>query len=81
MDYSCNSCPIFPRKVGSPRGLKTSLEIIGKDETEGFNKYELLGSRSYLYINIDTALLIPQIEITTQKQTHQQIILLQVNTF
>ena len=35
-----------------------------------------MGSRSYLYIDIDTALLIPQLDITTQKQSQQQLVLL-----
>ena len=39
--------------------------------------YELLGSRSYLYVDIEAALLIPQLDITTQKQANQQIVLLQ----
>ena len=39
-------------------------------------RHELLGSRSYLYIDIDSALLIPQLEITSQKQSQQQLILL-----
>ena len=43
-----------------------------------YNKHELLGSRSYLYIDMDAALLLPQIEITTHKQSQQQIILLKV---
>ena len=42
-----------------------------------YNKHELLGSRSYLYVDIEAALLIPQLDITTQKQAHQQIVLLQ----
>ena len=43
-----------------------------------FNKHELVGSRSYLYIDMEAALLLPQIEITTHKQSQQQIILLKV---
>ena len=42
------------------------------------SQYEMLGSRSYLYINVADALLYQQIEITTQRQTQQQIILLKV---
>ena len=44
----------------------------GSDEA----KHELLGSRSYLYIDMEAAMLVPQMEITTQKQSQQQIILL-----
>ena len=51
-----------------------------EDASNGLNfdesKYELLGSRSYLYIDIDTTLLIPQLDITTQKQSQQQLVLL-----
>jgi hypothetical protein len=47
-------------------------------ESKGeYNKHELLGSRSYLYVDIEAALLIPQLDITTQKQAQQQIVLLQ----
>jgi hypothetical protein len=42
-----------------------------------YNKHELLGSRSYLYLDMESALLIPQLDITTQKQAHQQVVLLQ----
>ena len=55
----------------STTGLKTDHKT-EDDES----RYELLGSRSYLYIDIDSTLLIPQLEITTQKQSQQQLILL-----
>ena len=56
-------------------GTSSRLEVTG-GSTEDESKFELLGSRSYLYIDIDSALLIPQLEITTQKQSQQQLILL-----
>ena len=55
-------------------GRVGSVTAAAKD----YNKHELLGSRSYLYIDMDAALLLPQIEITTHKQSQQQIILLKV---
>ena len=56
-------------QASRPGAPETSEEAAG-------SKYELLGSRSYSYIDIDSALLIPQLDITTQKQSQQQIILL-----
>ena len=48
----------------------------GETQSSEDSKHELLGSRSYLYIHIESALLVPQMEITTQKQSQQQVILL-----
>ena len=61
---------------GRASGTSSRVEVTGGCSTEDEAKYELLGSRSYLYIDIDSALLIPQLEITTQKQSQQQLILL-----
>lgn len=64
-----------PTSPGS--GLSSKLSENEVDVgTNDDSKYELLGSRSYLYVDIDSALLIPQLDITTQKQSQQQIILL-----
>ena len=60
---------------GRASGTSSRLEVTG-GSTEDESKFELLGSRSYLYIDIDSALLIPQLDITTQKQSQQQLILL-----
>ena len=66
--------PCSPRP-GSPGPAVGGEE--GEQEGQGEEaRWELLGSRSYLYVDIDSCLLIPQLEITTQKQSQQQIILL-----
>ena len=59
--------------VGSPRPAAGELQGEGE---QGEAKWELLGSRSYLYVDIEACLLIPQLDITTQKQSQQQIVLL-----
>ena len=63
-------------EVGRVSGCSSRIEVTGGCSSEDESKYELLGSRSYLYIDIDSASLIPQLEITTQKQSQQQLILL-----
>ena len=75
---NCNSARSSVNNA-SPSSRSTSPALEG--DTRGGQqgeeaKWELLGSRSYLYVDIEAHLLIPQLEITTQKQSQQQIILL-----
>ena len=63
----------------SSRSASPALEAdtsSGGQQGDEQTKWEMLGSRSYLYVDIEACLLIPQLEITTQKQSQQQIILL-----
>ena len=76
---NCNSARSSVNNNASPSSRSTSpaLEAETRGGQQGEEaKWELLGSRSYLYVDIEAHLLIPQLEITTQKQSQQQIILL-----
>ena len=60
----------------TPSSSNMAADRAAETQSNEDSRHELLGSRSYLYIDIDSALLVPQMEITTQKQSQQQVILL-----